>query len=80
MKMIDPLAWRVWSYARKWNMLDGLVLCAVSGGRDSMVMLRLLSALGAEGGFHIAAAHFNHRLRTGTRPLSGTGAGNRAFP
>ena len=63
MKMIDPLAWRVWSYARKWNMLDGLVLCAVSGGRDSMVMLRLLSALGAEGGFHIAAAHFNHRLR-----------------
>ena len=63
MKMIDPLAWRVWSYARKWNMLDGLILCAVSGGRDSMVMLRLLSALGVEGGFHIAAAHFNHRLR-----------------
>ena len=63
MKMIDPLAWRVWSYARKWNMLDGLVLCAVSGGRDSMVMLHLLSALGAEGGFRIAAAHFNHRLR-----------------
>lgn len=63
MKMIDPLAWRVWSYAREWNMLDGLVLCAVSGGRDSMVMLHLLSALGAEGGFHIAAAHFNHRLR-----------------
>ncbi len=63
MKMIDSLAWRVWSYARKWNMLDGLVLCAVSGGRDSMVMLHLLSALGAEGGFRIAAAHFNHRLR-----------------
>jgi len=63
MKMIDPLAWRVWSYARKWNMLDGLVLCAVSGGRDSMVMLHLLSALGAEGSFRIAAAHFNHRLR-----------------
>ena len=63
MKMIDPLAWRVWSYARKWNMLDGLILCAVSGGRDSMVMLRLLSALGVEGGFQVAAAHFNHRLR-----------------
>ena len=42
---------------------DGLVLCAVSGGRDSMVLLHLLCALAREGGFQIAAAHFNHQLR-----------------
>lgn len=41
----------------------GLVLCAVSGGRDSMVLLHLLCALAKEGGFRIAAAHFNHQLR-----------------
>ena len=63
MKMIDPLAWRVWSYAGKYKMLDGLVLCAVSGGRDSMAMLHLLSALAEAEGIQIAAAHFNHRLR-----------------
>ncbi len=62
-RMIDPLAWRVGSYAGKWGMLDGLVLCAVSGGRDSMVMLHLLSALAERGDFRVAAAHFNHRLR-----------------
>ena len=40
-----------------------LVLCAVSGGRDSMVLLHLLHALSGERGFRLAAAHFNHRLR-----------------
>ena len=63
MKMTDPLARRVRGFAGKWGMLDGLVLCAVSGGRDSMAMLHLLSALAREGGFQVAAAHFNHRLR-----------------
>jgi len=42
----------------------GLVLCAVSGGRDSMALLHLLCALAGEGGFRVAAAHFNHRLRS----------------
>ena len=41
----------------------GTVLCALSGGRDSMAMLHILSMLAEEGGFRIAAAHFNHRLR-----------------
>lgn len=40
-----------------------LVLCAVSGGRDSMALLHLVSAMAEEEGFRVAAAHFNHRLR-----------------
>lgn len=59
----DPLARRVLAFCRRWDMLDGLVLCAVSGGRDSMAMLHILSRLAEEEGFRIAAAHFNHRLR-----------------
>ena len=38
---------------------DGLILCAVSGGVDSMYMLCRLKELG----FDVAAAHFNHGLR-----------------
>ncbi len=39
------------------------VLCAVSGGADSMCLLHFLSS-SAEGlGITVAAAHFNHRLR-----------------
>ena len=36
------------------------VLCAVSGGADSMCLLALLRALG---GFDVAAAHFEHGIR-----------------
>lgn len=39
------------------------ILCAVSGGADSMCMLHLLHALAPERGFTVHAAHFNHRLR-----------------
>lgn len=39
------------------------MLCAVSGGRDSMALLHLLSALAEEVGFQTAAAHFHHGLR-----------------
>jgi tRNA(Ile)-lysidine synthase len=39
------------------------VLCAVSGGLDSMCLLHLLCTWGAQHGFSAAAAHFNHRLR-----------------
>lgn len=39
------------------------VLCAVSGGADSMCLLHLLSRAAPEGGFTVIAAHFNHGLR-----------------
>lgn len=41
------------------------VLCAVSGGLDSMCLLFLLDAWCKERGGQLAAAHFNHRLRGG---------------
>lgn len=41
----------------------GRVLCAVSGGRDSMCLLHFLDTWGRGHGFVPAAAHFNHRLR-----------------
>lgn len=40
------------------------VLCAVSGGLDSMCLLRMLEAWCEERGGQVVAAHFNHRLRT----------------
>ena len=39
------------------------VLCAVSGGRDSMALLHVLLHLGTRQGFSVSAAHYNHRLR-----------------
>jgi len=55
----------VTAFCKKWDMLPagGLVLCAVSGGRDSMALLQLLDDLAAEQGFSLAAAHYNHHLR-----------------
>ena len=47
---------------------DGLILCAVSGGPDSVALLHFLK----EQGFSVAAAHFDHHLR----PTSGR---DRAF-
>ena len=38
---------------------DGLILCAVSGGADSMYLLERLRELG----YPVAAAHFDHGLR-----------------
>ena len=38
----------------------GRVLCAVSGGLDSMC---LLDYMARQRGFSVAAAHFNHQLR-----------------
>lgn len=62
-KMTDPLEPRVRDFCRKWNMAGGTVLCAVSGGRDSMALLHLLSMIAGDVGFQLAAAHFNHQLR-----------------
>lgn len=39
------------------------VLCAVSGGADSIAMLHILYRLRDKLGFALAAAHYNHRLR-----------------
>ena len=41
----------------------GRVLCAVSGGLDSMCLLHYAAAWGRERDVFVAAAHFNHRLR-----------------
>lgn len=41
----------------------GQVLCAVSGGLDSMCLLHFLTTWGPGCGFCAAAAHFNHGLR-----------------
>ncbi|MDY3282677.1 tRNA lysidine(34) synthetase TilS [Dysosmobacter sp.] len=41
----------------------GRVLCAVSGGLDSMCLLHFLRTWGRTGNFTVLAAHFNHRLR-----------------
>ncbi len=39
------------------------VLCAVSGGVDSMCLLEFLSVWGIGAGISVTAAHFNHSLR-----------------
>lgn len=42
---------------------DEGVLCAVSGGLDSMCLLHLTWDWAASRGVRVAAAHFNHQLR-----------------
>lgn len=50
---------------RQYDMLpEGvLVLCAVSGGADSMCLLHRLTRLAPQWGFSVACAHFDHHLR-----------------
>lgn len=49
----------------KFNMLSrgDKLLCAVSGGADSMCLLHLMKEKAAELGITVMAAHFNHKLR-----------------
>ena len=56
---------RIRALTAEYDMLPrgGAVLCAVSGGADSMCLLPLLSSLAKEGGFRVSAAHYNHSLR-----------------
>lgn len=53
-------------YMEQFAMLPepgGVVLCAVSGGRDSMCLLHYLYSISAARGFTVAAAHLNHLMR-----------------
>ena len=53
-------------YMKQWNMLPpkgGTILCAVSGGRDSICLLDYLCRLAPQCGFALAAAHLNHLMR-----------------
>lgn len=52
-------------FCEKYDMLpkDGVVLCAVSGGKDSMYLLEKLRGLAPRLGFELSCAHFNHCLR-----------------
>ena len=64
----------------RWHMLPekgGVILCAVSGGRDSICLLDYLHTLGQERGFTAAAGHLNHLMRptaSGTRTSSAASA------
>jgi tRNA(Ile)-lysidine synthase len=55
-----------------------VVLVAVSGGLDSMVLLHLLSELAREQGWRLAVAHFNHGLRGEEGDADETFVGNEA--
>ena len=60
-KPLDVTAWM-----ERWQMLPpqgGLILCAVSGGRDSVCLLDCLWRLGQQRGFRVAAGHLNHGMR-----------------
>ncbi|MBQ9393555.1 MAG: tRNA(Ile)-lysidine synthetase, partial [Oscillospiraceae bacterium] len=58
-------------WMEQWNMFPppgGTILCAVSGGRDSMCLLHYLWTLSAQRDFSVAAAHLDHGMRpTATR-------------
>ncbi|MGE4352939.1 MAG: tRNA lysidine(34) synthetase TilS [Oscillospiraceae bacterium] len=56
---------RVYDFCMKYAMLppSSRVLCAVSGGADSMAMLYILLELSKKQGFFISCAHYNHGIR-----------------
>ena len=56
---------RVRAWMGEQGMLEGTetVLCALSGGADSVCLLHLLHRFAGEGGFRLEAAHFHHGIR-----------------
>jgi tRNA(Ile)-lysidine synthase len=44
---------------------DALTVLALSGGPDSVAMLRAMVAMGAPSGYRLMAAHLNHGIRAG---------------
>src|SRR3984885_15752705 len=63
--LVHSLAERVLTYVRRQELLSAgdRVGAAVSGGIDSVALLRLLLELRAELGIVIFVVHFNHQLR-----------------
>lgn len=58
---MDLTAWM-----EQWHMLPpagGIVLCAVSGGRDSVCLLHYLHSISERCGFSVAVGHYNHHMR-----------------
>lgn len=54
-------------YMKRWHMLPpkgGRILCAVSGGRDSICLLHYLWKLGMQEDFSVAAVHMDHGQRS----------------
>jgi tRNA(Ile)-lysidine synthase len=62
---VHPLSHRVFEHIRRLALLKagGRVGVAVSGGADSVALLRLLLELRAEIGIVLSVVHFNHKLR-----------------
>ena len=56
---------KVQKYLQRMEMIQpgNHVICAVSGGKDSMAMLHVLCALAPQMDFTVSAAHMNHQLR-----------------
>lgn len=64
--VFPPALARAWDFCREKDMFPpagGVMLCAVSGGRDSMALLCFLEKLAEEENFVLHAAHYNHLLR-----------------
>ena len=64
--IFPPALAKARDFCREKDMLPpagGVMLCAVSGGRDSMALLSFLEQLAAEEVFILHAAHYNHMLR-----------------
>lgn len=62
----EPLLEEALRFARSQDLLPRpgeAVLCAVSGGADSMCLLHWLWILGRREGFSVSAAHYNHHIR-----------------
>ena len=53
------------AFCQEWNLIPegSSVLCAVSGGADSMCLLHWLNGAKDALGIRLQAAHYNHRLR-----------------